>query len=117
MTKKLIQKIHHEIEAIETGKTAPSRVWEIRSDGKGGFVRRGLSAKAFQLEQKASWHKNVSATRRKLGLSQDRFARLLGISVRTLHHWEQGRRRPSGAARILLRVAARHPEVVLEAAA
>ncbi len=48
-------------------------------------------------------------------LSQDKFAALLGVSVKTLHNWEQGRRRPSGAARVLLRVAARHPELVLEA--
>ncbi|MBU6401644.1 MAG: helix-turn-helix domain-containing protein [Verrucomicrobia bacterium] len=37
-------------------------------------------------------------------LSQSRFARLLGISMRTLHHWEQGTRTPTGAARVLLRL-------------
>jgi len=67
--------------------------------------------------QKVAWDKSISATRQKLGLSQIRFARLLGISVRTLHHWEQRSRTPSGAARVLLRVAAQHPEAVLEAAA
>jgi putative transcriptional regulator len=50
-------------------------------------------------------------------LSQGEFARLLGISVDTLQNWEQGRRKPSGAARVLLKVAARHPEAVLEAVA
>ena len=55
--------------------------------------------------------------REKLVSSQTRFARLLGISVRTLHHWEQGSRTPSGAAQVLLRVAARHPEAILDAAA
>jgi putative transcriptional regulator len=40
----------------------------------------------------------------------------LGISVKTLHNWEQGRRKPTGAARVLLRVASRYPEVVLEEA-
>jgi len=47
-------------------------------------------------------------------LSQDKFAALLGVSVKTLHNWEQGRRKPTGAARVLLRLASRHPEVVLE---
>lgn len=52
--------------------------------------------------------------RTKLGLSQGQFAALLGISVRTLHDWEQGRRAPSGAARTLLKIAALHPDVVQE---
>ena len=47
-------------------------------------------------------------------LSQARFAELLGVSPRTLQEWEQGRRQPSGAAKTLLRVAERHPEVLRE---
>ena len=54
--------------------------------------------------------------RQKLGLSQDTFAALLGVSAGTLRGWEQGRRQPARAARVLLRVAAQHPEAVLEAA-
>lgn len=50
--------------------------------------------------------------RANLGLSQQRFAELLGISARTLHDWEQGRRKPSGAAKTLLKIAAQYPEVV-----
>jgi putative transcriptional regulator len=37
---------------------------------------------------------------------------MMGISTRTLQNWEQGRRKPQGAARVLLRVAAEHPDVV-----
>jgi putative transcriptional regulator len=55
----------------------------------------------------------VSAIREKTGLSQTRFSELLGVSVRTLQEWEQGRRSPSGAARTLLQVAARHPKALL----
>jgi len=55
--------------------------------------------------------------RRKMGLSQAQFARLLGVSARTLQDWEQGRREPSGAARTLLKIAVLHPETVLEATA
>lgn len=54
------------------------------------------------------------AARAKTGLSQSQFAALLGISVRTLHDWEQGRREPSGAARTLLKIASLHPEVLRE---
>jgi len=52
--------------------------------------------------------------RMQLEMSQQEFAAMLGISVRTLQDWEQGRREPSGAARALLKIAARHPEVVRE---
>ncbi len=51
------------------------------------------------------------------GLSQSAFAALLGVSVRTLQDWEQGRREPSGAAKTLIRVAETHPEVLQELAA
>jgi len=50
------------------------------------------------------------------GLSQASFAALLGVSVRTLQDWEQGRREPSGAAKTLIRVARLHPEVLQELA-
>jgi DNA-binding transcriptional regulator YiaG len=103
-------------EQIERGAATPANVWELRPDGKGGFTRRAIDPTAFRRAQKAAWDNSIAATRRRLGLSQNRFARLLGISVRTLHHWEQGTRTPNGAARVLLRVAARHPEAVLESA-
>jgi putative transcriptional regulator len=57
---------------------------------------------------------NVRTIRANYGLSQDKFASLMGISVATLRNWEQGRRRPEGPARVLLFVAAKHPEAVLE---
>ena len=104
-------------ERIERGEAAPARVWELKSNGKGGFTRREINAKAFQRGQRAAWNGRIVIARRKLRLSQREFARLLGISLRTLHHWEQGTRTPSGAARVLLRVAAQHPEIVLRAAA
>jgi putative transcriptional regulator len=58
----------------------------------------------------------VGRIREKTGLSQARFAELLGVSVRTLQDWEQGRRAPSGAARTLLLIADRHPEILLKVA-
>lgn len=58
----------------------------------------------------------VAVIREKTGLSQSRFAALLGVSVRTLQDWEQGRRAPSGAARTLLLIAEKNPKALLEVA-
>jgi putative transcriptional regulator len=57
---------------------------------------------------------DIIATRMKCGLSQSQFAAALQISPRTLQQWEQGRRQPSGAADTLLKIVARHPEVLRE---
>jgi putative transcriptional regulator len=58
----------------------------------------------------------VVEIREKTGLSQARFATLLGVSVRTLQDWEQGRRAPSGAARTLLLIAHKNPKALLDVA-
>ncbi len=58
---------------------------------------------------------DVAALRNRFKLSQAKFAALLGISVDTLQNWEQQRRRPEGPAKVLLRIAAMHPEVLLSA--
>lgn len=60
---------------------------------------------------------DVEALRRFVGLTQDAFARALGISVHTLRNWEQGRRHPEGPALALLKIAARHPKILREATA
>jgi putative transcriptional regulator len=56
----------------------------------------------------------ITEARTRSGLSQAQFAEVLGVSTRTLQEWEQGRRQPSGAARALLTIAARRPEVLRE---
>ena len=72
-------------------------------------MRKGKAARVtkVQLPQAAE-------ARSKVGLSQQDFATLLGVSQRTLQDWEQGRREPTGAAKTLLRVAMAHPEVLIE---
>lgn len=57
----------------------------------------------------------VKAIRIKTGLSQSRFANLLGVSKRTLENWEQGRRHPTGPARALLKIVDADPEYALKA--
>lgn len=71
-------------------------------------VRRRLIAGDFRSAS------DVKALRRFLGLTQVQLAAAMGISVHTLQGWEQGRRMPEGPSRALLRIAARHPRVILE---
>lgn len=59
---------------------------------------------------------SVAEIRGRIGLSQSQFAKLMGVSVRTLQDWEQGRRAPSGPARTLLIVADRNPRALLDVA-
>jgi len=70
-------------------------------------MRRGEMARVTKVEVTAA-----AEARARVGLSQQDFANLLGVSPRTLQDWEQGRREPTGAARTLLRVAVSHPEVL-----
>ena len=56
----------------------------------------------------------ISEARSRLGMSQAELASLMGVSTRTLQDWEQGRRKPTGAAQTLLRVAIAHPEALLD---
>lgn len=57
---------------------------------------------------------DIAALRSFVGLTQEQFARAVGISVHTLRNWEQGRRKPEGPAIALLRIAARHPRILRE---
>jgi putative transcriptional regulator len=83
----------------------------VESLKEGGAILRGETDSTRQVAFEAP---NVAKIREEYGLSQTKFAALLGISVRTLQNWEQGRRHPQGPARILLRVAAKHPRAVLD---
>ena len=66
--------------------------------------------RTFKLDPK----NDIVKARGKLGLSQSKFASLLGISQDTLQNWEQGRRQPTGPAKVLLKIAVKHPRVLLE---
>ena len=57
----------------------------------------------------------VKLVREKTGLSQNRFALLIGVSKRTIENWEQGRRHPTGPARALLKILESNPEMAIQA--
>ena len=104
MSKKLVGKALAKFEAERD-------VWQevlegVREIKAGGGKRTKVRPKS-----------HVVQVRLKSGLSQAEFAAALGVSKRTLEQWEQGRRQPSGAAYTLLKIAERHPEVLLEVAA
>ena len=85
-------------------------------------ARRDLAAELLESirEMKAGRVRVVSSpvveARKNTGLSQAQFAALLGVSVRTLQGWEQGRKQPSGAARTLLAIASSNPKAILAVA-
>jgi putative transcriptional regulator len=76
---------------------------------EGGAILRGEANPSRQFELAEP---DVRHIREQYELSQQQFAALLGISVKTLQNWEQGRRSPQGPARVLLQVAAKHPDAV-----
>jgi putative transcriptional regulator len=117
MKRRTIAELVQVKERMERGEITPARVWEVTRSKDGKLQRRQLDPEQYRRRVKAEWENTVAATRSKLRLTQNQFAELLGISVKTLHNWEQGRRKPTGAARVLLRVASRHPQIVLAEAA
>jgi putative transcriptional regulator len=90
--KELLESVNQAV-AIERGQVKPSRAFMVKNAN------------------------DVVRVRTKLGISQTRFAKLMGISANTLQNWEQGRRKPTGPAKVLLKVVARHPKAVLDVAA
>lgn len=86
----------HEIESFQKDLLASVRQMKAGKTARTTEVKLSTAAEA----------------RAKVGVSQSAFAQLLGVSLRTLQDWEQGRRRPTGAAQTLLRVASQHPEAL-----
>ena len=83
----------------------------VESIRESGEIRRGQKSlsRSFVVDGP-----NIKEIRSTYNLSQSEFAAMLGISLGTLRNWEQGRRTPNGPAKVLLRVAAHHPEAILD---
>lgn len=75
---------------IKKGKMKPSRIFDIDAP-------------------------DIKMVRKSLNVSQTEFAMMIGVSVRTLQNWEQGRRKPEGPAKALLHVASKNPKAVIDA--
>ncbi len=84
----------------------------VASVKEGSTILRGEkeASRTFHLDRL-----DIKRIREGYKLTQAQFAAMLGISVRTLSNWEQGRRVPEGPAMVLLRVADKYPEAVLDA--
>ncbi|BDT70270.1 antitoxin HigA-2 [Comamonadaceae bacterium OS-1] len=101
------------VQEMRAGKAARTTTFEPLPDGS---VRRTVTSDGVVQKQEVlvgpQWQ--LLAARAQSGLSQAAFAKATGVSVRTLQEWEQGRKVPSGAARSLLTLVSRHPELLGE---
>lgn len=84
----------------------------VASIKEAGEIKAGISKASRVFEIKPP---EIKIVREKLNVSQNEFAMMIGVSVRTLQNWEQGRRTPEGPAKALLRIASRNPQAVLDA--
>jgi DNA-binding transcriptional regulator YiaG len=103
--------------AMERGEIAAGRVWKVTKRADGTVKRESIDPQAHRLTQARAWKAKTEAAkiRREINVTQDAFARMLGVSLGTVRKWERGTIQPSGAARTLLKIAAKHPEIVREA--
>jgi len=97
---------------MAAGRWARKTEFIPRKDGT--FLRRITLRDGTVEKEHVVGIDSPAAARARTGLSQARFAAVLGVSTRTLQEWEQGRRKPTGAARALLTIAAKRPKVFLE---
>jgi len=118
----LIESIE-EAGAIRRGETQPKRVSifkgkvliEVKENGKTVWSLVDAAEQLRKAPLKRGRKSNAKKIREALHQTQEGFAELLGVSVRTLQNWEQGRRDPQGPAKRLLNVASRHPVELLDA--
>ena len=97
----------HKVKATPSGEELGLKLLQSVREMKAGKFSRVTQVAVNEVVQ----------ARQVTGMSQAEFAGALHISKRTLQEWEQGRRSPSGAAKALVRIASRHPEILREALA
>jgi DNA-binding transcriptional regulator YiaG len=106
-------------ESMVRGERTPSRVFRVEKQPDGTVSRVAVNPESQRRKSAKAWEakSEVAKVRHSLDLTQDAFADLLGIGLSTLRSWEQKKREPSGAARMLIAIALKHPEVLQEALA
>ncbi len=100
---------------VQAGKTTPGRVWIVTRRPDGTVSRRQTSRAMFKRKQaaEAATENTALPARRAMGVSQDRFAALLGISPATVRNLEQGRTKPTGPTSKLLSIAEQFPQIFI----
>jgi len=117
MKKQDIELLEREAFAMERGEIAPGRVWKVTKRADGTVKREAINPETHRVAQARAWKAKTEAARirREINVTQEGFARMLGVSLGTVRKWERVTIQPSGAARTLLKIAAKHPEIVREA--
>jgi DNA-binding transcriptional regulator YiaG len=118
MKKQEIEEMISETHAIDRGEIIPGRVWEVSKRPDGSIERKQINSETYRRKQAREWKAKTEAAkiRRTINVTQSDFALMLGVSLGTVRKWESGAIEPSGAARTLLKIAAKNPELVREAA-
>ncbi|MDF1738898.1 MAG: helix-turn-helix domain-containing protein [Verrucomicrobiales bacterium] len=114
MTKKELEQLKAEGDAIVRGESVAARVVQYTEDADGNLVRGELEPEQERAHARRAWaaKNDVARLRHRLDLTQEAFAQRLCVSVSTLRKWETGAIVPSGAAAALLRIVAARPDVM-----
>ncbi len=118
MKKRDIEILEREALAMERGEIIPGRVWKVTRRPDGTVERKAIDPETHRAAQARAWKAKTEAARirREINVTQEAFAHMLGVSLGTVRKWERGTIQPSGAARTLLKIVAKHPAIVREAA-
>ncbi len=113
-----IKILEREALALERGVVTPGRVWKVTKHKDGTIERKAINPEKHRAAQARAWKAKTEAAkiRGEINVTQEAFAHMLGVSLGTVRKWERGTIQPSGAARTLLKIAAKHPAIVREAA-
>lgn len=117
MKKKELEALEREARAMDRGEITPGRVWKVTKRPDGTVERKAIDPETHRKTQAREWKVKTETARirREINITQDAFARMLGVSLGTVRKWERGTIQPSGAARTLLKIVAKYPAIVREA--
>ncbi len=118
MKKAEIEALEREAKAMDRGEIKAGRVWKVTKRADGTVERKAIDPETHRRTQARNWKAKTEAAkiRREINVTQETFAEMLGVSLGTVRKWESGTIQPSGAARTLLKIVAKHPGLVRAAA-